>query len=310
MAEYPRKHTPISQHDTARLLLNAYRDVHGALPDRNTAELYLALLWNENNRGNAVYNYNLGNVIAVGNQDFARPPWFDRRKVEAMPDGATKTRYLALNQRMTELPGTVPTKFRAFSSAEAGARVWITTLANPRYAKTRDAARAGDALEFGRQLHFEGYIADPGTDKLGSKYDSLRSDIRKAGYFQGLAMPTFDVVLRAGNSYRITEATKVRPDWEQLRAEVHAAGGFDVAHWEDGQNKRWAHFGQYVFAFTTPELAIDVVNPEPIRGGAIVAIERVRDTEPPPTTRRKGDVTTGVLVAALLLVVAVSRAVS
>ncbi len=302
--EFPRKQTPLAPADTARLLLDSYRKVHGATPDRNTAELYLALLWNENDRGRAVYNYNLGNVIAVGDQDYARPPWWDRAKVEAMAPGSLRDRYLRLNERMTEQPGTVPTKFRAFATAEQGADRWIQTLAGSRYSKTREAAKQGDALEFGRQLHFEGYIADPGTEKLGQKYASLREDVRKAGWFAALPAPEETspaVVLRAGERYRLTEATYHQPDWQKLRAEMLAAGATDFAHWDDGQNRRWSHYGPFVYAFTTPTLVIDVVNPQPICTGAtLVAIERVRDSDPPPTQRRGGGA--GGLLAAIVIV--------
>jgi len=317
--EHPRKQTPISPADTARLLLWAYPRVHGHDPDRNTAELYLALLWNENDRGRAIYNDNWGNVVAVGDQDYYRPVWYHQATIDAVTNKDTKARYQRLRDKMIAEPGTVPTKFRHLSTPELGAERWVRVLAetkNPkgenRYAKTRAAARAGDALEFGRQLHFEGYIADKGTDKLGAKYDSLRNDIRKAGYFNHLSLPTEQqpsVVLLAGNQYRITEATPNRPDWPKLKAEMLAAGAEDFAAWDDGQNNRWSHFGPYIFAFTTPVLAIDVVDPQPIcPGGSLVNVERLRDSEPPPTLRRGNGAAGLVVLAALIGVAVMARA--
>lgn len=305
--EFPRTHTPATPDQTARLLLEAYPQVHGSAPDRNTAELYLALLWNENDRGRAIYNHNWGNVVAVGDQDYSRPPWYDRAKVLAMAPGALRDRYLALNTRMTEQPGTVPTKFLALQSPIAGALRWVRTLANDRYAGTREAARAGDALEFGRLLHVEGYIADPGTDKLGAKYASLREDIRKAGYFDHLPTPERptptpapDFVLKEGNAYRVTEATFSQPDWAELESQLTAVGARNFAHWDDGQNRRWSHWGQFVYSFDTPVLNMDVVNPSPIaRGATTVAVERLGAASEPPSTRRRGN--GGMLVAMLLV---------
>jgi hypothetical protein len=306
--EFPRTKTAINPADTAALLLDAYPRVHGHVPDRNTAELYLALLWNENNRGKAIYNDNWGNVVALGDQDYYRPVWFYQATIDSVKDPDTRARYQRLRDKMIAEPGTVPTKFRHMQSPEAGAERWIRTLAeakNPkgenRYAKTRAAARAGDALEFGRQLHFEGYIADPGTDKLGKTYASLREDIRREQYFAHLPLPTEQAppqtVLLAGNQYRITEATFYQPDWQQLRAEMLAAGAMDFEHWDDGQNRRWSHFGPHVYAFTTPKLVIDVVDPQPIcQGATLVNVERIRDSEP-PTIRKRNPGGAGFLVA-------------
>lgn len=323
--EFPRTHTPATPEQTARLLLEAYERVHGHAPDRNTAELYLALLWNENDRGKAIYNNNWGNVVATGDQDYARPPWYDRAKVLAMPETSPyRARYLALNTRMTEQPGTVPTKFRHLPNASEGAYRWVSTLANAktpdganRYSRTRAAARAGDALEFGRQLHFEGYIADPGTDKLGTKYDSLRNDIRAAGWFAELPLPDVEAapepqfVLKEGNRYRITEATFYQPDWQELQDQLTAVGATNFAHWDDGQNRRWSHWGQFVYSFDTPELVMDVVNPNPIaRGATTVDVERIGAASEPPSTRSKrsgGGVMLGLLLVGVAFVVVAAK---
>lgn len=305
--EYPRTHTPVSEPDTARLLLDAYQRVHGHTPDRNTAELYLALLWNENTRGRAVYNNNWGNVITTAANDFFRPVWFYQETIDKVADEKTRQRYQRLHDKMLSQPGTVPTRFRHVANPQEGARLWVATLAGSRYPQTREAARKGDANEFAHHLHFEGYIADPGTDKLGGSYARLRDDIRKAGYFNALplpaqseAAPTVEqFALKEGNRYRITEATFTQPDWFELEARLLAAGASNFEHWDDGQNRRWSHWGPHVYAFTTPTLVMDVVNPQPIATGATtVDVQRLASDTVPPTRRTGGG---GLLVSMLLL---------
>lgn len=156
----------------------------GALPDRETAELLTALVWLENARGNAIIQYNWGNISCNASAaiDFWRPPWFDLEAVNALPDtDKNKARYLDLNARMKA--HTVPNAFRAFGSHEQGIHFWLASVKPSMYA----AAATGDPFAFASAYFTSGYCPDQSCKDSGPTFAKLQAEIRAKGYFNNLA---------------------------------------------------------------------------------------------------------------------------
>jgi hypothetical protein len=172
----------------------AYARRFGQQPDRETAELLLALLFIENDHGRAVIEHNWGNlsVTAGPTVDYWRPPWFDLEKVEAMPDNVSadgfgqgktndkKKRYLELHQRM--LDGKAPSAFRAFPDDETGIAAWLGAVKPSMY----DAAATGDPARFANAYWSSGYCPDEACKNSAPSFAALQKEIRSAGYFAAL----------------------------------------------------------------------------------------------------------------------------
>ncbi len=184
MTQVARTPTPLSRDEMAARFLPAYRAVFGTDPDRNRAELLLALAWLENANGAAFIQFNWGN-LSVKPSDavlYWRPPWFDLAEVEALPEGAKKARLLDVHTRM--LAGTAPEAFRAYLSHEQGLSAWLELL--KRRPAILDAASSGDAVAFAHAIYSTKYCPDRECRDAGPSYARKRDEIRAAGYFAGL----------------------------------------------------------------------------------------------------------------------------
>lgn len=167
----------------AAAIVPAYAQRFGQPPDRETAELLLALLMLENARGKAIIEHNWGNVsvFAGPDVDYWRPPWFDLESVEARPDSdPKKARYLALHQQMLE--HKAPSAFRAFPDDEAGIKVWLANVKPTMY----DAAATGDPVQFAAAYWSSGYCPDQACKDSAPSFRALQQEIRDAGYFSAL----------------------------------------------------------------------------------------------------------------------------
>jgi len=184
MGEVARTATPLTRAEMAALFVPAYVERFGVEPDRDRAELLLALAFNENANGSAIIDFNWGNVSVTPSDsvNYWRPPWFDLAEVEAMPDGAKKTRLLDVHQRMVD--GNAPSAFLALPSHAAGLQRWLGEL--ERRPSVLDAASSGDADAFAQQIFATRYCTDPECRDAGPSYGKLRDEIRAAGYFAGL----------------------------------------------------------------------------------------------------------------------------
>ncbi len=184
MSEVARTATPLTRAEMAALLVPAYVQRFGAEPDRDRAEMLLALAFLENANGSAIIDFNWGNVSVTPSAavNYWRPPWFDLAEVEAMPEGAKKARLLDVHQRMVD--GKAPSAFLALSSHAAGLQRWLGELA--RRPTVLDAASSGDAEAFAHQIFATRYCTDPECRDAGPSYAKLRDEIRAAGYFAGL----------------------------------------------------------------------------------------------------------------------------
>ena len=186
MSEVPATATPLTRDATAAAFLPAYLEAFGELPDRNRAELLLAMVWLENANGKSIIQHNWGNLATVASAggDYWRPPWFDLDQVQAMEDGPKKRRYLDLHQRM--LDNAAPEAFRAFAGHELGARAWLRLLQQERMRPILDAASSGDATRFAHAIFSTGYCPDPECKAAGPSYAALRDQIHAASYFDNL----------------------------------------------------------------------------------------------------------------------------
>lgn len=178
----------------AAAIVPAYARRFGHPPDRETAELLLALLMLENARGAAIIEHNWGNVsVAAGpGVDYWRPPWFDLEKIEAMPDNVStdgfgqghtndkKKRYLELHQLMLE--HKAPSAFRAFRDDETGIASWLASVKPAMY----DAAATGDPERFAFAYWSSGYCPDEACKKSGPSFRALQHEIRSAQFFAAL----------------------------------------------------------------------------------------------------------------------------
>lgn len=220
----PRTPTPLSRDATAALFLPAYQNVFGSEPDRDRAELLLALLWLENANGQAIIQNNWGNLSARPSDaiDYWRPTWFDLEEVEALPEStqaerAKKTRLRGLHDRM--VAGTAPSAFRAFPSQAAGLDAWLRLLANRKV--ILDAASSGDPVRFAHAIYSSHYCTDKECRDAGPSYGKLRDQVRAADYFgelkkagasggSGLAAVVFLGLLGAGTFYAVRRARRSR----------------------------------------------------------------------------------------------------
>jgi hypothetical protein len=184
VTQVARKLTPLSREETAARFASAYRAVFGIEPDRNRAELLLALAWVENANGASFICFNWGNLSVKPSESVAywRPPWFDLAEVEAMPEGAKKARLLDVHTRM--LAGTAPEAFRAFDSHEQGLAAWLELL--KRRPAILTAASSGDSTAFAHAIYSTKYCPDAECRDAGPAYGRKRDEIRSAGYFAGL----------------------------------------------------------------------------------------------------------------------------
>jgi hypothetical protein len=184
MTQVARTLTPLTRDETAARFVPAYRAVFGEEPDRNRAELLLALAWLENANGQSFIQFNWGNLsVKPSDADaYWRPPWFDLAEVEALPEGAKKARLLDVHARM--VAGKAPEAFRAFGSHEEGLAAWLRLLkARP---AILDAASSGDSTRFAHAIFSTRYCPDVECRDAGPSYGKLRDQIRAAGYFAGL----------------------------------------------------------------------------------------------------------------------------
>jgi hypothetical protein len=183
--EVSRTPTPLTRAQMAALLVPAYVQRFGELPDRNRAELLLALACLENANGKAIIQFNWGNLSVFPSEavPYWRPPWFDLVEVEALPPGPKRTRLLDLHQRM--LDHKAPSAFLALSSHEAGLQRWLGDL--QRRPSVLAAASSGDATTFAHQIFESRYCPDVECRDAGPSYAKVRDEIRAAGLFASLA---------------------------------------------------------------------------------------------------------------------------
>jgi hypothetical protein len=218
MSEVPRTPTPLTRAQMAAMLVPAYVEMFGEEPDRNRAELLLALAMLENANGAAIIQHNWGNVSVFPSEavSYWRPPWYDLAAVEQLPEGPKKQRLLDVHQRM--LDHKAPSAFLALPSHEVGLQRWLGEL--KRRPTVLEAASSGDAVRFAHQIFATRYCPDPECRDAGPQYGKLRDAIAEQGLFAGLKKKVSAVA--AVESRLSSSSSPPRP---QLSGSHAGAGG-------------------------------------------------------------------------------------
>ncbi len=181
--EKPRTSTPLTEAALAQQIIGAYAAHFGQAPDRETAELLLALIDIENAHGASIIDHNWGNVstFVKDSIDYWRPPWFDLDAVNALPDGPNKQHLLFEHGEM--VANRAPSAFLALPDHETGARVFLSNVKPSMY----EAASSGDPMAFAHAYWSSGYCPDEACKNSGPTFAKLQAAIRAAGYFATLA---------------------------------------------------------------------------------------------------------------------------
>jgi hypothetical protein len=181
--ERPATATPLTADELAPELVAAYARAFGAEPDRNRAELLLALLWLENARGAAIIQHNWGNISTRARDDieYWRPPWFDIDAINALDDeDPKKAKFLRLHADM--LANKMPSAFRAFDTHEDGAATWLHNVPK----SMMDAASSGDPFAFAQAYFSSHYCPDIACRDSGPSFERLQAEIRGKGLLLAL----------------------------------------------------------------------------------------------------------------------------
>lgn len=181
--EKPRTPTPLTEAALAQQVVNAYSTHFGHAPDRETAELLLALIDLENAHGGSIIQFNWGNISTFPKDsvNYWRPPWFDIDSVNALPAGPNKDHLLFEHGEM--VAHRAPEAFLALANHDEGARVFLSNVKPSMY----DAAATGDPMAFALAYWSSGYCPDEACKNSGPTFQKLQAAIRAAGYFSSLA---------------------------------------------------------------------------------------------------------------------------
>lgn len=186
---HPRKVTPIEMNtDFAQLLSIVFQQLYGRQPYREEAEWLSALFAAENAKGRAVLNYNWGNVAAnPAKSDHWIPDWADY----SIPSEALSKASRFTRERM-ERGEPVPRAFRANSSHEEGARIFLRLFQAPTHERIIEAARKDDLDAFWKGISTPHpqtkmrYCIECHTQKHKAAYKSHHDEIVRSGIFARL----------------------------------------------------------------------------------------------------------------------------
>lgn len=181
--EKPATATPLPEDELARELVSGYVTHFGVPPDRETAELLLALVDIENAHGQAIIAHNWGNISCFASDavDYWRPPWFDLEAVQALDDADPKKAHL-LFEHAQMVAHKAPSAFLAFDTHEQGIASWLRNVKPSMY----QAASSGDPMAFAHAYWSSGYCPDEACKNSGPTFQSLQGSIRAKGYFAAL----------------------------------------------------------------------------------------------------------------------------
>lgn len=184
MPEVKMTPTPVSEGEAALAFVHRILPRVNA-PFKESGELLMAQLWLETARGKSMMNHNWGNLTANSSWpgDFWRPPWFNLDEVNALPDGAEKTKLQRLHQGMLE--GKVPQKFRAYATLVAGLEDYIKRLLFD-FPSLVEAARTGDPATFATAIRTSKFTPDSNDESMTRTIASIAGEFAKRGLFAGL----------------------------------------------------------------------------------------------------------------------------
>jgi hypothetical protein len=152
--------TRLSGSEAAEALRSAWTHVRGEAPSQETLSVLVGQWAHETGRGQSMLNYNFGGIKGTGPSGLSAA--YNTR--EGWGEGATR--------------GVA--RFRAYGSAEEGARDYVGLLAR-RYPDAVSAAEAGDARGFVQALKTKGYFTD-NVASYSRSVESLAARARSAGF--------------------------------------------------------------------------------------------------------------------------------
>lgn len=196
MVEVERKTTPLKDTDAAALI-SVIAPSFMSL-SREAAELLMAQLWLENGAGKLLDNHNIGNISAYGHTnpfwsgDLFRPPWYDLKEIEALPEDTPQERkdkrtYFSLHDRMLAKPPGAPAKFRSYANFTDGMRDYLRLIASKYSGSILKAAETGNARAFASAVDKSNYCStDCPADKTVSSLTFFQKSFQNQGLFAGL----------------------------------------------------------------------------------------------------------------------------
>jgi flagellar protein FlgJ len=152
--------TPLSGEQAASALRGAWTELRGEPPREETLSILVGQWAHETGRGASMLNYNFGGLKGTGPSG-ASAAYTTR---EGWGEGATR--------------GVA--RFRAYGSAEEGARDYVSLLVR-RYPDAVNAAEQGDAPGFVRALKARGYFTD-NEAAYSKSVQSLAALASRAGF--------------------------------------------------------------------------------------------------------------------------------
>jgi hypothetical protein len=185
MAEVKMTPTVVSESEAERAITAGLPMLGPGALLRDLAELIMANVWLETGRGKSLMNHNWGNITAGKSWtgDFWRPPWFNKAEVDALPPGTKKDNLLNLHARM--LKNEVPSKFRAYPSAQAGLNDYLARLGKE-FIRMTEAGKTGDALKFAQAIRDTKYNPDAEPVSLSRTLTQLVNEFRSRNLFASL----------------------------------------------------------------------------------------------------------------------------
>lgn len=156
----PTQRTRLSGEQAAAALRSAWTSVRGTPPSDETLSVLVGQWAHETGRGASMLNYNFGGIKGTGPSGLSIA-------------ASTREGFGAEQQRITA-------RFRAYGSAEEGARDYVSLLAR-RYPDAVQAAEGGDARGFVQALKARGYFTDDEA-AYAKSVQSLAARARSAGF--------------------------------------------------------------------------------------------------------------------------------
>ena len=156
----PTQRTRLSGEQAAAALRSAWTAVRGTPPSDETLSVLVGQWAHETGRGASMLNYNFGGIKGTGPSGLSIA-------------ASTREGFGAEQQRITA-------RFRAYGSAEEGARDYVSLLAR-RYPDAVQAAEGGDARGFVQALKARGYFTDDEA-AYAKSVQSLAAHARSAGF--------------------------------------------------------------------------------------------------------------------------------
>ncbi|MCA9642042.1 MAG: glucosaminidase domain-containing protein [Polyangiaceae bacterium] len=183
--------TRLSGEQAAEALSSAWESIHGEKPSKETLSILTAQWAHETGRGGSMYNYNFGGIKG------------------SSPEGLSTS--LRTREGWGKSEVTIRDSFRAYSTAEAGARDYLELL-GARYGSALESAKAGDAEGFVHNLKSRGYFTGNEQAYVRSVSSMSRSALESGFDALGGSAGALQDLSGAAVTYRTAFASGMFPD--------------------------------------------------------------------------------------------------